>query len=77
MYIESVQLKNFRNYDSLEVNFDQGTNIFYGDNAQGKRTFWNLFTCAGLRSHTKEAKNKEVIRFGEGGCAYQDDGKEK
>ena len=36
MYIESVQLKNFRNYDSLEVNFDQGTNIFYGDNAQGK-----------------------------------------
>ena len=37
MYIESVQLKNFRNYDSLEVNFDQGTNIFYGDNAQGRR----------------------------------------
>ena len=29
MYIESVQLKNFRNYDSLELDLAQGTNIFY------------------------------------------------
>ena len=36
MYIESVQLKNFRNYDSLELDLAQGTNIFYGKNAQGK-----------------------------------------
>ena len=36
MYIESVQLKNFRNYQSLELEFDQGTNILFGDNAQGK-----------------------------------------
>ena len=36
MYIESVQLKNFRNYDSLELDLAQGTNIFYGNNAQGK-----------------------------------------
>ena len=31
MYIESVQLKNFRNYDSLELDLAQGTNIFYGN----------------------------------------------
>ena len=36
MYIESVQLKNFRNYETLELNLDRETNIFYGDNAQGK-----------------------------------------
>ena len=36
MYIDSIQLKNYRNYDFLELNFDQGTNILYGDNAQGK-----------------------------------------
>lgn len=35
MYIESVQLQNFRNYRELHLNFDKGTNIFYGDNAQG------------------------------------------
>ena len=31
MYIESVQLKNFRNYDSLELDLAQGTNIFYAN----------------------------------------------
>ena len=35
MYIESIQLKNFRNYESLQLNLDKGTNIFFGD-AQGK-----------------------------------------
>ena len=36
MYIESIELKNYRNYNSLALKFDKGTNIFYGDNAQGK-----------------------------------------
>ena len=36
MIIESVELKNFRNYKSLQMDFDKGTNILYGDNAQGK-----------------------------------------
>ena len=34
--IESLKLKNFRNYDLLNLKFDGGANIFYGDNAQGK-----------------------------------------
>lgn len=36
MFIESVELQNYRNYDSLFMEFDQGTNILYGENAQGK-----------------------------------------
>ena len=39
MYIESVQLKNFRNYESLELDLSPGTNIFYGNNAQGKTEY--------------------------------------
>ena len=35
MYIESLELKNYRNYQNLQLDFDKGTNIFYGDNAQG------------------------------------------
>lgn len=77
MYIESVQLKNFRNYDSLEVNFDQGTNIFYGDNAQGKTNILeSLYLCGTTKSH-KGSKDKEVDPLRRRGCAYQDDGKEK
>ena len=36
MIIKSIELKNFRNYEDLSISFDKGTNILYGDNAQGK-----------------------------------------
>ena len=36
MYVESIELKNYRNYDSAHVLFSPGVNIFFGDNAQGK-----------------------------------------
>ena len=35
MVIESIKLENFRNYETLELTLDPGTNIFYGENAQG------------------------------------------
>lgn len=34
MIIESLELKNYRNYKELHINFDPGTNVLYGDNAQ-------------------------------------------
>ena len=65
MYIESVQLKNFRNYDSLELDFDQGTNIFYGDNAQGKTNILEaVYIFSQGRSHRAKS-DKELIKFGE------------
>ena len=36
MIIKSIELSNFRNYEKININFDEGTNILYGDNAQGK-----------------------------------------
>ena len=36
MVIESLKLENFRNYQELRLQFDPGTNIFFGNNAQGK-----------------------------------------
>ena len=36
MIVESLSLKNYRNYENLNLNFSDGTNIFYGNNAQGK-----------------------------------------
>ena len=32
MIIQSIELNNFRNYENLQISFDEGTNIFYGDN---------------------------------------------
>ena len=50
MYIESIELKNFRNYQDLQLDFDKGTNIFYGDNAQGKTNILEaIYMCAAAK----------------------------
>ena len=65
MYIESIKLSNFRNYENLELHLYQGTNIFYGDNAQGKTNILeSVYLCGTSRSH-KGSRDKEVIRFGQ------------
>jgi DNA replication and repair protein RecF len=36
MYLEELQLKNFRNYSDINLKFDRTAALFFGDNAQGK-----------------------------------------
>ncbi len=36
MRIKNIELKNYRNYDNLNINFNDNLNIIIGDNAQGK-----------------------------------------
>ncbi|MCM1063210.1 MAG: DNA replication/repair protein RecF [Eubacterium sp.] len=63
MIIKSIELADYRNYDSLKLQFDQGTNILYGDNAQGKTNILEaIFVAATTKSH-KGSKDKEIIRF--------------
>lgn len=63
MIIESIKLDNFRNYQTLKLKFDNGTNIFYGDNAQGKTNILEaIYLCGTTKSH-KGSKDREVIRF--------------
>ena len=65
MYIESVALQNFRNYEALELGFSDRTNILYGDNAQGKTNVLEAaYVGATTRSH-RMARDKDMIRFGE------------
>ena len=52
MIVESVKLDQFRNYKSLELEFDSGTNLFYGDNAQGKTNVLEAVYCAGRQDPT-------------------------
>ena len=64
MIIKSLELSNFRNYESLSINFDNGTNILYGDNAQGKTNILEaIFVSATTKSH-KSSKDSEMIEFG-------------
>ena len=61
--IESIELKNYRNYKELHMEFNQGTNILYGDNAQGKTNILEaVYVCCTSKSH-KSAKDRDIIRF--------------
>ncbi|SEP55092.1 DNA replication and repair protein RecF [Lachnospiraceae bacterium NE2001] len=63
MYVESLALKDFRNYESLDIRFSDKINILYGDNAQGKTNILEaIYLAATTRSH-KKSKDKEIIRF--------------
>lgn len=63
MIIKSLELANFRNYEELNISFDKGTNILYGDNAQGKTNILEaIYVSATTKSH-KGSKDKEIINF--------------
>jgi len=65
MYIKSLELNNFRNYSNVQVDFDEGVNILYGDNAQGKTNILeSIYVCGTTKSH-KGSKDKEIVKFGE------------
>lgn len=63
MIIKSLELADFRNYDSLHIDFSKGTNILYGDNAQGKTNILEaIYLSATTKSH-KGSKDKDIINF--------------
>lgn len=64
MKIESLKLKNFRNYELLSLGFDKSTNIFYGDNAQGKTNILEAVYLSGTTKSHRGTKDKDMIQFG-------------
>lgn len=65
MTIKTIELKNYRNYEKLQLGFSDGTNILYGDNAQGKTNILEAVYVAGTSKSHRGSKDKELIRFGE------------
>ena len=64
MIIKSLELTNFRNYNTLEIDFSDKVNILYGDNAQGKTNILEaLCLCATTKSQ-KGSRDKEMIQLG-------------
>ncbi|RDW15255.1 DNA replication/repair protein RecF [Oceanobacillus arenosus] len=63
MHIEQLNLKNYRNYEQLEVSFDDKINVIIGENAQGKT---NLMEAIHVLSFTKSHRTtheKELIQW--------------
>ena len=65
MFIESIELSDYRNYSHLHIDFHKGTNVLYGDNAQGKTNILeSIYLSATTKSH-RGNKDRELIKFEE------------
>ena len=63
MFIKSLQLKNFRNYDAASVTFGQGINVLSGENASGKTNMLEAIYLLGLGKSPRTSREKELISF--------------
>ena len=64
MVIKSLKLKNYRNYELLNLTFDPKTNILYGDNAQGKTNILEALYLSGTTKSHRGTKDRDLIQFG-------------
>lgn len=65
MLITNLKLQNFRNYEQLNIDFNKGINIIYGDNAQGKTNILEAIFITSLGKSFRTNKEKELIKMGE------------
>ena len=69
MRVETLFLRNFRNYHYLELDLDPNLNIFVGANAQGKTNLLeSLFFVATGRSFRTKSE-EELVLWGKESCA--------
>jgi DNA replication and repair protein RecF len=63
MYIEHLVLKDYRNYESLNINFENKVNVILGENAQGKTNVMeSIYVLAMAKSH-RTTSDKDLIRW--------------
>jgi len=65
LYVKSLDLLNFRNYEKLSLTLDPGINIFYGANAQGKTNILEAVYLAGTSKSHRGTRDRDMIRMGE------------
>ena len=62
MFIKEIKLENFRNYDFEKIEFNEKTNIIFGDNAQGKTNILEAIFINSLGKSFRTNKDKELIK---------------
>ncbi len=65
MNVTHINIKNYRNISEMELYPDEGVNIIFGENAQGKTNLLeSIWLFSGFRSF-RGSKDNELIKFGE------------
>ncbi|MFH1501723.1 MAG: DNA replication/repair protein RecF [Candidatus Eisenbacteria bacterium] len=79
MWLRTVRLSNFRNYESMEIEFERGLNFLHGPNGSGKTSVLEAVSYLAVARSLRSAADSEVVRWGEDtfgvGGEVEDDGR--
>ena len=64
MRLCELTLRDFRNYEALELTAEPGVNLIVGDNAQGKTNLLESIVYLGSGKSWRTQKSAELVRFG-------------
>ncbi len=64
MRILKIEINRFRNYYQEMIEFDQGVNIFFGNNGQGKTNILEAIYMLSLGRSFRTNKDKDMISLG-------------
>ncbi len=64
MKLNSILLRDFRNYRELCLDFDPGVNLIVGDNAQGKTNLLESVAYLGSGKSFRTQRSGELVRLG-------------
>ena len=64
MIIDKITLKNYRNYDNLNIKFCNGINIIIGDNAQGKTNILESIYFLSITRSYRTSDDINLISYG-------------
>lgn len=62
MQIEKLKLIHYRNYEDIQISFNQGINVFVGDNAQGKTNLIEAIYFATYLKSFRQSNEKVLIQ---------------
>lgn len=65
MYLESLQLINFKNYEEVEITLSPGINCFSGKNGSGKTNILDAVHYLSMCKSYLNTVDRQNIRFGE------------
>ncbi|MCL6589727.1 MAG: DNA replication/repair protein RecF [Firmicutes bacterium] len=68
MFLNQIEILNFRNYPALKLEFSPRINIIFGKNAQGKTNLLEAVALFSLGRSFRTKREEELIRWGSENC---------
>ncbi len=67
MKLKKIRASNFRNIEKCEIEFSEGINLLYGNNAQGKTNIIEAIYIFSRGKSFRRGDDSDLIKFGEEG----------